>query len=67
MKKFTTKFQQALSEAQSLALGKDNQFIEPVHLLTALLNQQDGSIAPILTTSGVNVALLRNEFKRRIE
>ena len=48
IEKFTTKFQQALSEAQSLALGKDNQFIEPVHLLTALLNQQDGSIAPIL-------------------
>ena len=42
IEKFTTKFQQALSEAQSLALGKDNQFIEPVHLLTALLNQQDG-------------------------
>ena len=36
IEKFTTKFQQALSEAQSLALGKDNQFIEPVHLLTAL-------------------------------
>ena len=35
----TTKFQEALSEAQSLAIGKDNQFIEPVHLLTALLNQ----------------------------
>ena len=62
IEKFTTKFQQALSEAQSLALGKDNQFIEPVHLLAALLNQQDGSIAPILTASGVNVALLRNEL-----
>ena len=37
IEKFTTKFQQALSEAQSLALGKDNQFIEPVHLLAALL------------------------------
>ena len=66
IEKFTTKFQQALSEAQSLALGKDNQFIEPVHLLTALLNQQDGSIAPILTTSGVNVALLRNELNAEL-
>ncbi|MDU3250535.1 MAG: AAA family ATPase, partial [Haemophilus parainfluenzae] len=47
-------------------LGKDNQFIEPVHLLTALLNQQDGSIAPILTTSGVNVALLRNELNAEL-
>ncbi|MDQ6588815.1 MAG: AAA family ATPase, partial [Haemophilus parainfluenzae] len=66
IEKFTTKFQQALSEAQSLALGKDNQFIEPVHLLAALLNQQDGSIAPILTTSGVNVALLRNELNAEL-
>ena len=66
IEKFTTKFQQALSEAQSLALGKDNQFIEPVHLLTALLNQQDGSIAPILTTSSVNVALLRNELNAEL-
>ena len=66
IEKFTTKFQQALSEAQSLALGKDNQFIEPVHLLAALLNQQDGSIAPILTASGVNVALLRNELNAEL-
>ncbi|WP_439291100.1 ATP-dependent chaperone ClpB [Lonepinella koalarum] len=64
--KFTTKFQQALAEAQSLALGKDNQFIEPVHLLTALLNQQDGSIAPILTASGVNLSLLRNELNNEL-
>ncbi len=66
IEKFTTKFQQALSEAQSLALGKDNQFIEPVHLLTALLNQQEGSIASILTASGVNVALLRNELSNEL-
>ncbi|MDG2954339.1 ATP-dependent chaperone ClpB [Bisgaard Taxon 10/6] len=64
--KFTTKFQQALGEAQSLALGKDNQFIEPVHLLTALLNQQDGSVSPILTASGANVATLRNELNAEI-
>ncbi len=62
IEKFTTKFQQALAEAQSLALGKDNQFIEPVHLMTALLNQQDGSVAPILTAAGVNVGLLGNEL-----
>ena len=66
IEKFTTKFQEALSEAQSLAIGKDNQFIEPVHLLTALLNQQGGSITPILTVSGVNVALLRNELKTEL-
>ena len=66
IEKFTTKFQEALSEAQSVAIGKDNQFIEPVHLLTALLNQQGGSIAPILTASGVNVTLLRNELKTEL-
>ena len=66
IEKFTTKFQQALAEAQSLAIGKDNQYIEPVHLLSALLNQQDGSIAPILTASGVNVALLRNELNNEL-
>ena len=62
IEKFTGKFQQALSDAQSLALGKENQFIEPVHLLSALLNQQAGSVASVLTASGVNVALLRNEI-----
>ena len=66
IEKFTTKFQQAIAEAQSLAIGKDNQFIEPVHLLSALLNQQDGSVAPILTTSGVNVAILRNELNNEL-
>lgn len=66
IEKFTTKFQQAIAEAQSLAIGKDNQFIEPVHLLSALLNQQDGSIAPILTTSGANLAILRNELQTEL-
>ena len=66
IEKFTTKFQQAIAEAQSLAIGKDNQFIEPVHLLSALLNQQDGSVAPILTASGVNVAILRNELNNEL-
>ena len=66
IEKFTTKFQQAIAEAQSLAIGKDNQFIEPVHLLSALLNQQDGSVAPILTASGVSVAVLRNELNNEL-
>ncbi len=66
IEKFTTKFQQALQEAQSLAIGKDNQFIEPVHLLTTLLNQQGGSIAPILTASGANLPLLRNELNAEL-
>lgn len=62
IEKFTSKFQQALNEAQSLALGQDNQFIEPVHLMMALLQQQDGSIAPILTASGVNLATFRSQL-----
>ncbi len=60
IEKFTTKFQQAIAEAQSLALGKDNQFIEPAHLLLSLLNQADGSVTPILTASGANMVQLRS-------
>ena len=57
--KFTTKFQQAVSDAQSLAVGNDQQFIEPQHLLLALLNQDDGSTSSLLARAGVNVAGLK--------
>jgi ATP-dependent Clp protease ATP-binding subunit ClpB len=57
--KFTTKFQQAVSDAQSLAVGNDQQFIEPQHLLLALLNQEDGSTASLLARAGVNVGGLK--------
>jgi ATP-dependent Clp protease ATP-binding subunit ClpB len=57
--KLTTKFQQALADAQSLALAGDSGFIEPQHLLLALLNEQDGGAASLLQRAGVNVALLR--------
>ena len=53
--KLTTKFQQALADAQSLALGNDNGFIEPQHLLAALLAQEDGGTASLLARAGVNV------------
>ena len=66
IEKFTSKFQQALQDAQSLALGKDNQFIEPVHMMLALLDQQDGSVAPILTASGVNVGLLKTQLNQEL-
>ena len=46
--KLTSKFQMALAEAQSLAVGKDNQFIEPIHLMRALLDQEGGTIKPVL-------------------
>ncbi|MGY6773663.1 ATP-dependent chaperone ClpB [Gallibacterium sp. ZY190522] len=65
--KLTTKFQQALAEAQSLVLGKDQQYIEPVHLMSALLNQEGGSVAPLLTASGVNAAQLRQAISQEIE
>ena len=51
--KFTTKFQQALADAQSLAVGNDQQFIEPPHLLLALINQDDGGTRSLLSRAGV--------------
>jgi ATP-dependent Clp protease ATP-binding subunit ClpB len=57
--KFTTKFQEALADAQSLAVGRDNQYIEPLHLLTALLEQQDGSARSLLQRAGVQVSALQ--------
>jgi ATP-dependent Clp protease ATP-binding subunit ClpB len=57
---FTNKFQTAISEAQSLALGRDHQYIEPVHLMTALLNQQGGSVRPLFDQANINVNSLRS-------
>ena len=62
MDKLTSKFQSALADAQSLALGKDHQFIEPAHLMVALLDQEGGSIKPLLGQLGVNTQLLRTEL-----
>ena len=57
--KFTTKFQQAFADAQSLAVGHDNPYIEPQHLLLALLQQEDGGTASLLAHAGVNVPALK--------
>ena len=57
--KFTTKFQQAFADAQSLAVGQDNPYIEPQHLLQALLQQEDDGTASLLAHAGVNVAALK--------
>ena len=65
--KLTTKFQQALQEAQSIAVGHDNQFIEPQHLLLALLEQEDGSTVSLLQRAGVNVAGLKSALQKAIE
>jgi ATP-dependent Clp protease ATP-binding subunit ClpB len=65
--KLTTKLQEALADAQSLAVGNDNQYIEPVHLLLALLNQDDGSARSLLQRAGVNVASLTSALKSALD
>ncbi|CAH1386218.1 ATP-dependent chaperone ClpB [Candidatus Nitrotoga sp. M5] len=65
--KFTTKLQQALSDAQSLAVGSDNQFIEPQHLLLALLNDADSGAASLLARAGGNVVLLKERLTQSVE
>ena len=65
--KLTSKFQLALADAQSLAVGQDHQFIEPVHVMVALLDQQGGSVRGLLTKSGVNVNLLRSQLGDAID
>ncbi|MBZ0092298.1 MAG: AAA family ATPase, partial [Sulfuricellaceae bacterium] len=65
--KLTTKFQQALSDAQSLSIGQDNAYIEPQHLLLAMLQQDDGGASSLLQRAGVNVASLRAALQQSIE
>ena len=67
MDKLTSKFQQALSEAQSLTLGKDQQFIEPLHVMLALLDQDGGSIKPLLIQVSVNVNSIRQALVKEID
>ena len=65
--RFTSKFQLAISDAQSLALGRDHQYIESVHLMSAMLNQQGGSVRPVLDQAKVNVNALRSALSEAIE
>ena len=65
--KLTTKLQEALAEAQSQAVGNDNQYIDPVHLLIALLNQEDGSSRSLLQRAGVNIGGLASGLKSALE
>ncbi|WP_177169936.1 ATP-dependent chaperone ClpB [Ectothiorhodospira marina] len=67
MDKFTSKFQSALADAQSLAVGRDHQMIEPVHMMIALLDQEGGSVRPLLSQAGVNVNLLRSQLGEALE
>src|SRR5688572_18014133 len=67
MDKLTSRFQTALADAQSLAVGKDHQFMEPAHVFAALLDQQDGTTRPLLVKAGANVAKLRKDIDSAIE
>ncbi len=67
MDKLTTKFQQALADAQSLAVGKDNQFIEPLHLMVALLDQEGGTVRHLLKLAEVDVDRLRVELGEALD
>ncbi|WP_417549904.1 ATP-dependent chaperone ClpB [Methylophaga sp.] len=65
--KLTSKFQEALGAAQSLAVGRDHQVIEPAHLLLALLNQQGGTVKPLLAQSGVNVPAYQADLEAQLK
>lgn len=67
MDKLTSKFQMALADAQSLALGRDSGFIEPEHLMKALLDQQGGTCRPLLSKAGVNLSQLRTLIDQALE
>jgi len=67
MDKLTSRFQQALADAQSLAVGRDHNMLEPVHVMAALLGQQGGSTAPLLTQAQVNVPLLTQRVNDLLE
>ena len=67
MDKLTSRFQQALSDAQSLAVGRDHNLIEPAHLLLALLDQKGGGTRPLLAQAGVNVTALRQRLAEALD
>jgi len=61
--KFTTRFQQAFADAQSMAVGQDNPYIEPQHLLLTLLEQDDGGTSSLLARAGGNVVPLKEALR----
>ncbi|GAB3523822.1 ATP-dependent chaperone ClpB [Photobacterium alginatilyticum] len=65
--RFTSKFQMAISDAQSLALGRDHQYIEPTHLMVALLNQDGSTIRPLLTMLNVDISQLRSGLSELLD
>ena len=67
MDKLTSRFQQAIADAQSLALDRDHTIIEPAHLLLALLDQQGGGTRPLLAQAGINVPVLRERLVEALD
>ena len=67
MDKLTSKLQTALSDAQSLAVGKDHNYIEPAHLVSVLVDQKGGSIRPLLMQTGFDIPALRNGLQKLID
>jgi ATP-dependent Clp protease ATP-binding subunit ClpB len=67
MDKLTSKFQMALAEAQSLAIGRDHQFIEPLHLMVALLDQEGGTVRHLLAQADVNINRLRSQLGEALD
>jgi len=65
--RFTQSFQESIADAQSIALGRDHQFIEPIHLMVALLNQNGNSIIPLLKSAGIDVLTLRKELEQALK
>jgi ATP-dependent Clp protease ATP-binding subunit ClpB len=65
--KLTSSFQLALADAQSLAVGRDHSFIEPVHLAQAMLDQSGGTLRPLLDKAGVNLGLLRQRLAEALD
>ncbi|MDX2505794.1 MAG: ATP-dependent chaperone ClpB [Gammaproteobacteria bacterium] len=67
MDKLTSKFQQAIADAQSLAVGRDHQFIESIHVMVALLDQEAGTARHLLTQANVNINLLRSHLAKALD
>jgi ATP-dependent Clp protease ATP-binding subunit ClpB len=65
--RFTQAFQEAISDAQSIALGQNHQFIEPIHLMLALINQTNSAVIPLLKSAGIDVQSLRQQIKVAID
>lgn len=65
--RLTSKFQIAISDAQSLALGRDHQYIEPIHLMVALLNQDGSTIRPLFSLTGTDITILRSRLAKELD